>query len=60
MAEKEEKILYICTCSGNDSEKAHVPFVFANAALAMDIKATIVLQGEGVNIAQKGYVDSMH
>ena len=59
MAEKEEKVLYICTCSGNDSEKAHVPFVFANAALAMDIKATIVLQGEGVNIAQKGYVDSM-
>jgi len=59
MAEKEEKILYICTCSGNDPEKAHVPFVFANAALAMDIKATIVLQGEGVNIAQKGYVDSM-
>ena len=59
MAEKEEKILYICTCSGKDSEKAHVPFVFANAALAMDIKATIVLQGEGVNIAQKGYVDTM-
>ena len=59
MAEKQEKILYICTCGENESEKAHVPFVFGNAALAMDIKATIVLQGDGVNIAQKGYADSM-
>ena len=59
MAEKQEKILYICTCGEKESEKAHVPFVFGNAALAMDIKATIVLQGDGVNIAKKGYVDSM-
>lgn len=59
MAEKEEKILYICTCGEKEPEKAHVPFVFANAALAMDIKATIVLQGDGVNIAKNGYVDSM-
>jgi predicted peroxiredoxin len=60
MAEnKEEKILYIGTCAGDDPEKASMPFVMACAALAMDIKATIALQGNGVYLAQKGYVDKM-
>ena len=59
MSEKQEKILYMCTCGKDRSEMAHIPFVLANAALAMDINATIVLQGDGVNIAQKGYVDTM-
>jgi len=60
MAEnKEEKILYIGTCAGDDPEKASMPFVMACAALAMDIKATVVLQGNGVYLAQKGYVDKM-
>jgi len=60
MAEnKEEKILYIGTCAGEDSEKAAMPFVMACAALAMDIKATVVLQGNAVYLAQKGYVDKM-
>jgi len=60
MAEnKEEKILYIGTCAGEDPEKASMPFVMACAALAMDIKATVVLQGNGVYLAQKGYPDKM-
>ena len=60
MAEnKEEKILYIGTCAGEDPEKASMPFVMACAALAMDIKATIVLQGNAVYLAQKGYTDKM-
>jgi uncharacterized protein involved in oxidation of intracellular sulfur len=60
MAEnKEEKILYIGTCAGDDPEKAAMPFVMACAALAMDIKATVVLQGQGVYLAQKGYLDKM-
>jgi len=59
MTEKEEKILYIGTCAAENSEKAHMPFVMALAALAMDVKATIVLQGAGVYLAKKGYVDSM-
>jgi uncharacterized protein len=57
--EKTEKILYICTCGETRSEIAHIPFVLANAALAMDIEAKIILQGDGVNIAKKGYVDTM-
>ena len=60
MAENQaEKILYIATCAGDDPEKAAMPFVMANAALAMDIKATIVLQGNGVYLAQKGYAEKM-
>ena len=60
MAEnKEEKILYIGTCAGDNPEKAAMPFVMACAALAMDIKATVVLQGQGVYLAQKGYLDKM-
>jgi uncharacterized protein len=57
--EKQEKILYMCTCGEERSEMAHIPFVLANAALAMDIEATIVLQGDGVRIAVPGYVDDM-
>jgi predicted peroxiredoxin len=57
--EKQEKILYMCTCGEDRSEIAHTPFVLGNAALAMDIQATIVLQGDGVHIAVPGYVDDM-
>jgi uncharacterized protein involved in oxidation of intracellular sulfur len=60
MAENnEEKILYIGTCAGENPEKAAMPFVMASAALAMDVKATVVLQGQAVYLAQKGYVDKM-
>jgi predicted peroxiredoxin len=59
MSEKQEKILYVCTCGKDRSETAHMPFVLANAALAMDVQATIVLNGDGVTIAQKGYAETM-
>jgi predicted peroxiredoxin len=55
--EKTEKILYIGTKAGDDPEKAAMPFVMANAALAMDIEATVCLQGNGVYLAQKGYAE---
>jgi uncharacterized protein involved in oxidation of intracellular sulfur len=57
--EQTEKILYIGTKAGDDPEKAAMPFVMANAALAMDIEATVCLQGNGVYLAQKGYTDTM-
>jgi len=59
MSEKEEKILYTGSCAGEDPEKASMPFVMANAALAMDVKATVVLMGHAVYLAQKGYVDTV-
>ena len=59
MSEKQEKILYICTSGKDNSEKAAMPFVLGGAALAMDVQATIVLNGEGVTIAQKGFAETM-
>ncbi|QTA82570.1 DsrE/F-like protein domain-containing protein [Desulfonema limicola] len=59
MEQKQEKILYIGTCAGENPEKACMPFVMALAAQAMDVKATIALQGNGVYLALKGYVDTM-
>jgi len=57
--EQSEKILYIGTKAGDDPEKAAMPFVMACAALAMDIGATVCLQGNGVYLAQKGYAETM-
>ena len=59
MNASEEKILYIGTQAGENSEKAAMPFVMAIAALAMDVKATVCLQGNGVYLAQKGYAEKM-
>jgi len=59
MNEQSEKILYIATHASDNPEKAAMPFVMANAALAMDIQATVVLQGNGVYLARKGYVENM-
>jgi predicted peroxiredoxin len=59
MSTTVEKNLYIATHAGENPEKAAMPFVMANAALAMDVKATVVLQGNGVYLARKGYVDNM-
>jgi uncharacterized protein involved in oxidation of intracellular sulfur len=59
MSEKQEKILYICTSGEDRPETAHIPFVLANAALAMDIQASIVLQADAVHIARKGFAATM-
>jgi len=59
MEEKQEKIVYIGTCAGDDPEKASIPFVMAVAAQAMDVEAIIILQGNGVYLAVKGYADTM-
>lgn len=57
--EKQETILYFATCGGEDPEKACMPFVMAVAALAMDIKATVALQGNGVYLAKDDYRKNM-
>jgi predicted peroxiredoxin len=59
MAEKEEKVLIIGTHAADNPEKAAMPFVMANAALAMDVKAMVVLQGDGVYLAKKGYAENL-
>jgi uncharacterized protein involved in oxidation of intracellular sulfur len=59
MIEKEDKIVLMCTHAADNIEKATFPFVMANAAMAMDTKAVVVLQGAGVYLAKKGYTDHL-
>ena len=59
MSENEEKVFYVVTKAGEDPEMASIPFVLANAALAMDVKAVILLHGPGVYLAKKGYAENV-
>jgi len=53
MSEETEKILIVATHGPDDPEHASFPFVIANAALAMDVKVIIALQGTAVLLARK-------
>ena len=59
MTDQTEKILYINTSGEENMEKASMPFVLANAAMAMDIQAKVVMQGPSVTLAQKGFADKL-
>ena len=59
MSEKEEKILYMSTHGEENLDKASIPFVLANGALAMDIKATVILQANAVVFAKKGFAETV-
>lgn len=56
---KKEKILYIATYAGENPEKASLPFVLANGALAMEVEAVVALQSTGVFLAKRGYLDNI-
>lgn len=49
-----EKILIIATHGPEDPERATLPFVVGNAALAMDVQTVVILQGLAVTLAKKG------
>ena len=59
MSETKEKILYVATCAGENAEKASLPFVLANAALAMEVDCAVALQSTGVYLAKKGYLENV-
>ena len=48
------------TYAKNDTDKATVAFVVANAAVASDKESIVFLSTEGVRLAQKGYADDVH
>lgn len=48
------------TCAKDNTDKATVAFVVANAAAASDKEALVFLSVEGVRISQKGYADDIH
>ncbi len=56
MAE-EEKVVYVVTHAAEEPERASIPFVLANAALVMDVKAVILLHVDAVFLAKKGYAE---
>lgn len=57
MAETEEKVFYVVTYADEDPERASMPFTLANAALVMDMQATVFLHGNGVWLAKKDYAE---
>jgi predicted peroxiredoxin len=48
------------TCSKDNTDKATVGFVVANAAVASDKDTMVFLSIEGVRLSQKGYADDIH
>lgn len=59
MSETTEKILYLSTHGDENLDKASIPFVLANGALAMDIQATVILQANAVFFAKKGFAETV-
>jgi uncharacterized protein len=48
------------TAAKNDTDKATVAFVVANAALGSDQETLVFLSTEAVRLAVKGYADDIH
>jgi len=47
------------TCAKDNTDKATVGFVVANAAVGCDKEAVVFLSIEGVRLSQKGYADDI-
>jgi predicted peroxiredoxin len=47
------------SCAKDNTDKATVAFVVANAAAASDKEAMVFLSVEGVRVSQKGYADDI-
>jgi predicted peroxiredoxin len=54
------KFVISLTCAKDDTDKATVAFVVANAAVASDKKTVVFLSTEGTHLSQKGYADGVH
>ncbi|KOF53356.1 MULTISPECIES: DsrE family protein [unclassified Achromobacter] len=54
------KFVVSLSCSKNDTDKATVAFVVANAAVASDKQTVVFLSIEGTRLSQQGYADDIH
>ncbi len=54
------KFVISLTCGKDNTDKATVAFVVANAAVASDKDTVVFLNIEGVHLSQKGYADGIH
>ncbi|MDA8141525.1 MAG: DsrE family protein [Desulfobacteraceae bacterium] len=57
MSTETKKLLIIATFAEENPDKATLPFVVGNTALAMGNEVTIMLQSSGVFLATKGYAN---
>ncbi|HUA55242.1 MAG TPA: DsrE family protein [Candidatus Sulfotelmatobacter sp.] len=54
------KFVVSLTCAKDNTDKATVAFVVANAAVASDKKTLVFLSIEGTRLSQRGYADDIH
>jgi len=54
------KFVVSISSAKNDTDKATVGFVIANAAVASDKETVVFLSIEGTRLSQKGYADDIH
>ncbi len=54
------KFVVSISVAKNDTDKATVGFVIANAAVASDKETVVFLSIEGTRLSQRGYVDDVH
>lgn len=54
------KFVVSITCAGDNTDKATVGFVVANAAVASDKQTVVFLSIEGTRLSQKGHADAIH
>ena len=54
------KFLVSLTSAKNDTDKATIGFVVANAAVASDKETVVFLSTEAVRLSQVGYADDIH
>lgn len=57
MTSENQKLLIIATHAEEHPDKATLPFVVGNTALAMGTQVTIMLQTSAVFLATRGYAD---
>lgn len=54
------KLMISITHAKDNTDKATVGFVVANAAIASGVETVVFLSTEGVRLSQKGYADDIH
>lgn len=54
------KLMLSITHAKNDTDKATVGFVVANASVASEVETVVFLSTEGVRLCQQGYADDIH
>ena len=54
------KLMISITYAKDNTDKATVGFVVANASVASGVETVVFLSTEGVHLSQKGYADDIH